>query len=152
MRLERSDYPVIAMIAVFLVLALLLRSSVSDLAQMGTGIRQTGETLRSTSHDTAGQIRSAFGTAADAAGALPVVGSGLADSLRATPWLSSAAALRPATTDRLRAQRRDQRAPHREHRRPPRLPDPDDAAAGDRRAAAARPDATAVGARLLRVS
>jgi len=91
MRLERSDYPVIAMIAVFLVLALLLRSSVSDLAQMGTGIRQTGETLRSTSHDTAGQIRSAFGTAADAAGALPVVGSGLADSLRATGERNAAA-------------------------------------------------------------
>ena len=83
-RLERGDYLVAGLIVVFLVLALVLHSAVADLSQMGTGIRQTGQTLRSSAHQTASEIRSAFGTAADAAGALPVVGGGLADSLRKT--------------------------------------------------------------------
>lgn len=97
-RLRRGDALVAGLLVAFLLLALGIRDAVGDLGQMGSEIGRAGSALRDSGRDTAGQIRSAFAGAADAAGALPLVGSDLADSLRRTGDDTAGALERQAVT------------------------------------------------------
>lgn len=83
-KLTPGDWLVVGLLVVFLILGIAVRGAVNGLGDMGQGIKDTGEQLRISGKATAKQISDAFGAAGDAAGALPVLGSGLADELRKT--------------------------------------------------------------------
>ena len=83
-RLSTGDYLVAAALVLFAALAFALHSSVSGLGEMATGIKETGVAIESSGKATAAEIRDSVGRAADAVGALPVVGGGVGDAVRDT--------------------------------------------------------------------
>jgi hypothetical protein len=90
-RFTQGDYLVAGAIVVFAVLAVALHSSIAGLADMGAGIRRTGVEIERSGKATAGEIRSSVGKAADAVGALPVVGGSVGSAVRETADRSAAA-------------------------------------------------------------
>lgn len=95
-RLSTGDYLAAAAIAVFAVFAFALHSSVSGLGEMATGIKDTGTAIERSGKLTAEEIRRSVGQAADAVGALPVVGGTVGDAVRDTADRSAAAVEREA--------------------------------------------------------
>jgi hypothetical protein len=83
-RLSTGDYLVGAALLLFAVLAIALHSSVSGLGEMATGIKETGVAIETSGKATAGEIRESVGNAADAVGALPIVGGRVGDAVRDT--------------------------------------------------------------------
>ncbi len=83
-RLSVGDYLVAAAILLFALLALQLHSSISGLGEMATGIKDTGAAIETSGKATADEIRSSVGDAANAVGALPVVGGPVGDAVRDT--------------------------------------------------------------------
>lgn len=83
-RLVPGDYLVAGAIVVFAVLGLALHSSIAGLADMAAGLRQTGAAIETSGKETAGEIRRSVGRAADAVGALPVVGGRVGAAVRET--------------------------------------------------------------------
>jgi hypothetical protein len=79
---RRTDAIAAGLLVVFLLLALGIRDSVGDLGQMGAELGDAGAALRDSGREAAGEIRGAFDSAADTAGALPIVGGEFADTLR----------------------------------------------------------------------
>src|SRR5215218_3875973 len=67
-----ADLLVLLLLAVFAVLATQVHDAVDELAQMGQGVEDAG-----------GSVQRALDVAADGAGAIPLVGGELADTLRA---------------------------------------------------------------------
>lgn len=90
-RLSLGDYLVAAAVVLFALLATALHSSVSGLGQMATGLKETGTAIETSGRATAQEIRSSVGRAADAAGALPIVGGTVRDTVRDTGNRSAAA-------------------------------------------------------------
>lgn len=88
-RLITGDYLVAAAVVLFAVLAIALHSSIAGLADMAVGIRQSGQAIETSGKQTADEIRRSVGRAADAAGALPVVGGGVSSALRDTATRSA---------------------------------------------------------------
>jgi hypothetical protein len=75
----------VAVLAAVLVLAwsgLKVHDAIAGLAGLGTGMQDAGRSLSTTAGRLAGGVRGGFGSAADAAGAAPVVGGDMADALR----------------------------------------------------------------------
>jgi hypothetical protein len=75
----------IAVLAAILLLAwsgLKVHDAIAELAGLGTGMQDAGRSLSSTAGRLAGGVRDGFGTAADAAGAAPVIGGDIADAFR----------------------------------------------------------------------
>ena len=81
-RRQRTDAIAVGLLVVFLLLALGIRDNVRDLGQMGAQLGVAGTDLQASGRQAAAEIRGAFDGAADAAGALPVVGGSFADTLR----------------------------------------------------------------------
>lgn len=94
--MRRADAIVAGLVVLFALLAVALYDAVDDLGEMGRSLHRAGDALQVSGRTTAGEIRGAFGSAADVAGGLPVVGSGLADSLRGTGERSAGALERQA--------------------------------------------------------
>ena len=90
-RLSLGDYLVAAAIVLFALLAMSLHASVSGLGEMATGLKDTGTAIETSGRATAQEIRSSVGRAADAVGALPVVGGPVRDAVRDTGNRSAAA-------------------------------------------------------------
>ena len=80
--MKRADALAAGLLALFVLLALGIRDNVTDLGQMGAQLGEAGTELRASGRQAADEIRGAFGGAADAAGALPVVGDAFGDTLR----------------------------------------------------------------------
>ena len=80
--MKRADAIAAGLLAVFALLALGIRDNVEDLGQMGARLGVAGTELRASGREAADEIRGAFDGAADAAGALPIVGGSFADTLR----------------------------------------------------------------------
>ena len=78
------DLGVAALIALFAVLALQVHDSISGLAGMARGIRDTGTAIEQSGAATGAEIRESVGAAADALGSVPLLGGGAGDSLRDT--------------------------------------------------------------------
>lgn len=89
-RLSTGDYLLASAIVMFALLAIALHNSVSGLGDMATGIRETGAAVESSGRATATEIRASVGRAADAVGALPVVGGPVGDAVRDTADRSAA--------------------------------------------------------------
>jgi len=77
-----GDLAVLALIAVFAVLGKLVHDSVADLQSLGTGVRDAGTTIQSSTSQAAGAVRGGLGTAAGAIENVPLVGGQVAGGLR----------------------------------------------------------------------
>ena len=83
-RASLGDVLVLAAIVFFAIMALLLHNSVAGLGEMATGLKQTGAEIEQSGRATATEIRTSVGRAADAVGALPLVGGTVKDAVRDT--------------------------------------------------------------------
>jgi hypothetical protein len=83
-RASVGDVLVLAAIAFFAVMAILLHNSVAGLGEMATGLKDTGVAIEQSGKTTATEIRTSVGRAADAVGALPLVGGSVKDAVRDT--------------------------------------------------------------------
>jgi hypothetical protein len=79
-----GDLAVIAAIVLFAVLALALRDSVARLADMATGIRDTGTAIQTSGQATAGEIRTNVGQAAESLANVPFIGQDLRSRVQRT--------------------------------------------------------------------
>jgi hypothetical protein len=98
-RVTRGDVAIIILIVLFGWLALAIRASVADLADMATGITDAGTAIQRSGESTADALQSSTGRAADAIAAVPLVGSGVAGSVRETGRTSADAIRRETRTD-----------------------------------------------------
>ena len=83
-RASVGDLLVLAAIVFFAVMAIALHNSVAGLGDMATGMKETGAAIEKSGRATASEIRTSVGRAADAVGALPLVGGSVKDAVRDT--------------------------------------------------------------------
>jgi hypothetical protein len=77
-----GDVAVVALVAVFAWLAVLLHDSVAGLGDMAVGIRDTGTSIEQSGRSTAKEIRRSVGGAADAIEAVPIFGGDVGRRVR----------------------------------------------------------------------
>lgn len=83
-RASIGDVLVLVAIIFFAVMAIQLHNSVAGLGEMATGLKDTGVEIEKSGKATATELRSSVGRAADAVGALPIVGGPVKDAVRDT--------------------------------------------------------------------
>ena len=83
-RFSRGDAVVAGALVLFAVLAIALYDSVSGLSEMARGIGDTGAAIRTSGAETANEIRTSVGRAAEAVESIPLVGSNVAGTVRDT--------------------------------------------------------------------
>jgi hypothetical protein len=77
-----GDAAVVLAVLLFAWAGLKVHDAIADLAGIGDGLRQSGQSLAAGANDLAGGIRGGFDSAADAAGGAPVIGGDIATALR----------------------------------------------------------------------
>ncbi|HEX6024478.1 MAG TPA: hypothetical protein VFZ00_20985 [Solirubrobacter sp.] len=80
-----GDLVVVLLLVLFAWAGVKVHDGLIELTSVGREIQDSGRALSATSRDTARGIDDAFGSAADAVGAVPVVGQQLANALRDAP-------------------------------------------------------------------
>ena len=79
-----ADLAVAVLVVLFAILGIAVHNSISGMAEMGRGIRDTGLELQASGASTAQEIRKGVGSAADAISAVPLVGGQTGTAVRRT--------------------------------------------------------------------
>ena len=94
-----GDVAVVACVALFAWLAVLLHDSVDGLGDMAVGIRDTGTAIEQSGRSTAGEIRGSIDGAADAIESVPLFGGDVARRVRDVGTRSADAVERETRAD-----------------------------------------------------